>query len=51
MNAKAGRAIGTKEEIKVLNTHLDQLQYAVYYAYQSISDCGITITSETIKSM
>ena len=36
-NAKGGRAIGSKEEVKALNTHLDQLQNAVYYAHQCVS--------------
>ena len=48
-NAKGGRAIGTKEEIKVLNNHLDQLQNAVYYAHQCVFDMGLPITAEAIK--
>jgi hypothetical protein len=39
-NAKGARAIGTKEDVKVLNTHLDQLQNAVYYAYQRVFNMG-----------
>ena len=49
-NAKDGRAIGSKEEIKVLNTHLDQLQNAVYYAHQRVFDMGLPITADAIKS-
>jgi hypothetical protein len=49
-NAKGGRAICSKEEIKVLNIHLDQLQNAVYYAHQRVSDMGLPITADTIKS-
>jgi site-specific recombinase XerD len=49
-NAKGGRAIGSKEEIKVLNTHLDQLQNAVYYAHQRVFDMGLPITADAIKS-
>jgi hypothetical protein len=49
-NAKGGRAIGSKEEIKVLNTHLDQLQNAVHYAHQRVFDMGMPITADVIKS-
>ena len=49
-NAKGGRAIGSKEEIKMLNTHLDQLQNAIYYAHQSVFDMRLAITAEAIKS-
>lgn len=49
-NAKGNRAIGTKEETKVLNTHLDQLQNAVYYAHQCVFDMGLPITADAIKS-
>lgn len=49
-NAKGGRSIGSKEEIKVLNTHLDQLQNALYYAQQCVFDMGLPITAEEIKS-
>ncbi len=49
-NAKGSRAIGSKEEIKVLNTHLDQLQNAMYYGHQRVFDMGLPITSDAIKS-
>lgn len=49
-NAKGGRAIGSKEEIKVLNTHLDQMQNAIYYGCQRIFDMGLQITADAIKS-
>lgn len=49
-NAKGGRAIGTKEDVKLLNTHLDQLRNAVYHAQQSVFDSGLPITAENIKS-
>lgn len=49
-NAKGSRAIGSKEETKVLNTHLDQLQNAVYYAQHCVFDMGLPITAEAIKS-
>jgi len=34
----------------MLNTHLDQLQNAIYYAHQSVFDMGLAITAEAIKS-
>ncbi|WP_431295310.1 Arm DNA-binding domain-containing protein [Pedobacter sp. P26] len=43
-NAKGSRAIGSKEEIKALNTHLDHLQNAIYYAHQRVFDMGLPIT-------
>jgi hypothetical protein len=49
-NAKGGRAIGSKEEIKMLNTHLNQLQNAIYYAYQHVLDMELPITADAIKS-
>jgi hypothetical protein len=50
MERKGCRAIGSKEEIKVLNTHLDQLQNAIYYAHHCVFDMGIPITADAIKS-
>lgn len=49
-NAKAGRAIGTKEDVKLLNTYLDQLQTLVYGAHQVLSNSGLSITSDAIKN-
>ncbi|WP_113652767.1 site-specific integrase [Pedobacter namyangjuensis] len=49
-NAKGGRAVGTKEDVRMLNTHLDQLQNAVYFAHQSVFDLGMPITAGLIKS-
>lgn len=49
-NAKGGRAIGSKEESKLLNHHLDQLQNSIYIAHQTVYDLGLPITTETIKS-
>lgn len=49
-NAKAGKAIGTKEEVKLLNTYLDQLQTLVYQAYHSLNQAGEMITSDAIKN-
>lgn len=39
-NAKGGRAIGSREEIKLLNTHLDHLQNAVKQEQQCVYDFG-----------
>lgn len=49
-NAKGGRAIGSKEEIKLLNTHLDQIRNAIYYAHQCVVDLGIPVTADAIKA-
>ena len=46
-NAKAGKAIGTKGELKLLNTYLYRLQTSVYQAYHSL-DQGEIITPDTI---
>ena len=50
-NAKAGKAIGTKEEVKLLNTYLDQLQTSVYQAYHVLNQAGEIITSDAIKNV
>lgn len=34
----------------MLNTHLDQLQNAIYYAHQRVFDMGLPITADAIKS-
>lgn len=49
-NAKGGRAVGTKEEVRILNTHLDRLQNAIYHAHQHVADLGMPVTAEAIKS-
>jgi len=50
-NAKAGKAAGTKEEVKSLNTYLDQLQTSVYQAHQVLNQAGEIITSDAIKNV
>ncbi len=50
-NSRSGRAIGTKEEYRVFNTHLDQLQNQVYDAYNKIIQSGNEITAQAIKDM
>jgi len=49
-NAKLGRAIGSKEEIKVFNIFLTNLQHQVYEAYRCLSEKGELITAEAIKN-
>ena len=49
-NAKAGKAIGTREDVKLLNTYLDQLQTSVYQAHQVLNQTGEIITSDAIKN-
>jgi len=47
-NNHAGRAIGTKEEIKSLNNYLDSLQSKVRDAQQALIDANQTITTESL---
>ncbi|SDT55929.1 Site-specific recombinase XerD [Mucilaginibacter mallensis] len=47
-NSQAGRAIGTKEEIKSLNNYLDSLQSKVRDAHQVLIDANQTITTESL---
>ena len=47
-NSQAGRAIGTKEEIKSLNNYLDSLQSKVRDAHQALIDANQTITTESL---
>jgi site-specific recombinase XerD len=47
-NRHAGRAIGTKEEIKSLNNYLDSLQSKVRDAHQALIDANQTITTESL---
>ena len=47
-NNHAGRAIGTKEEIKSLNNYLDSLQSKVRDAHQALIDANQTVTTESL---
>jgi site-specific recombinase XerD len=47
-NSHAGRAIGTKEEIKSLNNFLDSLQSKVRDAQQALIEANQTITTESL---
>ncbi|HXB44358.1 MAG TPA: Arm DNA-binding domain-containing protein [Puia sp.] len=49
-NSSAGRAKGTKEEIKALNAYLDLLQSKVYYAQHELIQGGIDVTGAQIKN-
>jgi len=48
-NVHSGRAIGTKEDAKTLNTYLDILQNKVYQARQNLIEKNQTVTSEQLK--
>ena len=49
-NSRAGRAIGTKEEIKSLNNYLDSLQTKVRNAHQVLIDSNQLITTESLQN-
>lgn len=49
-NSHAGRAIGTKEEIKSLNAFLDSLQAKTYEVHRYLYENEKEITAETIKN-
>ncbi|MCQ6961057.1 site-specific integrase [Mucilaginibacter aquariorum] len=49
-NSHAGRAIGTKEEIKSLNNYLDSLQTKVRNAHQVLIDANQRITTESLQN-
>ena len=49
-NSRAGRAKGTKDEIKSFNAQLDKLKIKVYEAQRSLADEEKEITSETLKN-
>jgi len=48
-NASAGRANGTKEEIRSFNAYLDDLQKKVYEIHRQLSETGAEITAESLK--
>jgi site-specific recombinase XerD len=49
-NTQAGRAIGTKEESRVLNAYLDKLQAKAQELHQIMTAGEETVTAETIKN-
>ncbi|MCX2585216.1 site-specific integrase [Pedobacter sp. MR22-3] len=48
-NAKAGKVIGTKEDVKTLNAYLENIKAEVYVAHSQLSVDGAEITAEGIK--
>jgi site-specific recombinase XerD len=49
-NNRAGRAIGTKEDIKSLNNYLDSLQSKVRDAHQALIDANQIVTTESLQN-
>ncbi|WP_457270029.1 phage integrase SAM-like domain-containing protein [Pedobacter sp. UYEF25] len=48
-NARAGKVVGTREDVKILNAHLDNIKAEVYAAHTSLSVDGKEITADSIK--
>lgn len=48
-NAKAGKVIGTKEEVKTLNAYLESMKAEVYAAHTLLSVDGTEITADSVK--
>lgn len=49
-NVSAGRASGTKEDVKALNSYLDTLQGKVYETHRRLLDSETIITAEAVKN-
>lgn len=49
-NSRAGRANGTKEDVKTFNAFLDNLQTKVYEAHRLLCEKDELITAESIKN-
>lgn len=49
-NAKAGKVIGTTEDVKILNAYLENIKAEVYVAHTMLSVDGIEITADSVKS-
>ena len=49
-NAKAGRANGTREDVRTFNAYLDSFQYRVYEAHRSLFEKGEPVTADAIKN-
>lgn len=49
-NAQAGRASGTKEDIRILNAFLDKLQSKAQELHQLMTVGNETVTAETVKN-
>lgn len=50
-NSRAGRKIGNKEDVKLLNSYLDTLQNRAYDIHRHLVDHNIPVTPERLKSM
>ena len=50
LNSRAGRAIGTREEIKLLNNYLDSLQTKVRNAHPVLIDSNQLVTTESLQN-
>ncbi|MEH3112545.1 Arm DNA-binding domain-containing protein [Pedobacter terrae] len=48
-NAKAGKVIGTKEDVRTLNTYLENMKAEVYAAHSQLSVNGAEITTDSVK--
>jgi integrase len=48
-NAKAGKVIGTKEDVKTLNAYLENMKAEVYAAHSQLSVDGAEITADGVK--
>jgi integrase len=48
-NAKAGKVIGTKEDVKTLNAYLDSIKAKVFAAHTLLSIDGAQITADSVK--
>lgn len=49
-NSKAGRAIGTKEDVRTLNAYLDSLQAQAQELFQQMKLADDVLTAESIKN-
>ena len=48
-NAKAGKVIGTKEDVKILNAYLENMKAEVYAAHSQLNVDGAAITADSVK--
>src|SRR5438309_435112 len=48
-DARAGRAVGTREDFKTLNRYLDTLERKLYQAHHELVESGKPFSAETIK--
>lgn len=48
-NSSAGRAVGTKEDARTLNTYLDSLQSKMRIAHQALLDTGQQVTAVSLQ--